>query len=182
MKKKIIFIIIVLLIILGGVFYFYMKNKNTQIQNEYQPQEEITDEQMRQTIISLYYKNKETGELIPEGRLIDVKTLLNNPYKALLGMLIEEPRNDNLQSAIPKGTVVNKAELINNILYLDLSKEFIENHQGGEEEENITIYSIVNTLCELTEVNKIKILIDGEENKAFKDEKIKFDILFTKQN
>ena len=44
------------------------------------------------------------------------------------------------------------------------------------------MYSIVNTLCELTEVNKIKILINGEENKSFKDEKIKFDVLFTKQN
>ena len=44
------------------------------------------------------------------------------------------------------------------------------------------IYSIVNTLCELTEVNKIKILIDGEENKEFKDGKVKFDLLFTKQN
>lgn len=65
---------------------------------------------------------------------------------------------------------------------MDFSKEFIENHQGGEEKEKATVYSIVNTLCELTEVNKIKILINGEENKSFKDEKIKFDVLFTKQN
>ena len=175
MKKKIILIIILLAIILAIVAYFFM-------QKEYQPQEEITDEQMRQTIISLYYRNKETGELMPEGRLIDVKTLLNDPYKTLIEMLIEEPRNNKLESAIPKETVINKVELKDDILYLDVSKEFIENHQGGEKEENTTIYSIVNTLCELTEVNKIKILIDGEENKEFKDGKVKFDILFTKQN
>lgn len=119
---------------------------------------------------------------MPEGRLIDVKTLLNDPYKTLIEMLIEEPRNNKLESAIPKETVINKVELKDDILYLDVSKEFIENHQGGEKEENTTIYSIVNTLCELTEVNKIKILIDGEENKEFKDGKVKFDILFTKQN
>ena len=50
-----------------------------------------------------------------------------------------------------------------------------ENHQGGEEQESITIYSIVNTMTNLTEVNAIKILIDGKENQAFKDNKIKFD-------
>ncbi len=119
---------------------------------------------------------------MPEGRLIDVKTLLNNPYKILIEMLIAEPKNNKLQSAIPNGTIINNVELKNDILYVDFSKEFTENHQGGEEKEKATVYSIVNTLCELTEVNKIKILINGEENKSFKDEKIKFDVLFTKQN
>ena len=182
MNKKIVLIIIILIIILLGLFYFFISNKEEKMEEEYQPQEEITDEQMRQTIISLYYENKETGELMPEGRLIDVKTLLNNPYKILIEMLIAEPKNNKLQSAVPNGTIINNVELKNDILYVDFSKEFIENHQGGEEKEKATVYSIVNTLCELTEVNKIKILINGEENKSFKDEKIKFDVLFTKQN
>ena len=123
-----------------------MQKKGWEIQKEYQPQEEITDEQMRQTIISLYYRNKETGELMPEGRLIDVKTLLNDPYKTLIEMLIEEPRNNKLESAIPKETVINKVELKDDILYLDVSKEFIENHQGGEKEENTTIYSLISSI------------------------------------
>ena len=75
---------------------------------------------------------------------------------------------------------VNKAELKNDIVYLDLSKEFIEKHINGEKEETVTIYSIVNTLTELTEVNGVKILIDGEEDKAFKDNKIKFTEAFVK--
>ena len=120
MKKKIILIIILLAIILAIVAYFFMQKKGGEIQKEYQPQEEITDEQMRQTIISLYYRNKETGELMPEGRLIDVKTLLNNPYKTLTEMLIEDPRNNKLESAIPKETVINKVELKDDILYLDV--------------------------------------------------------------
>ena len=32
-----------------------------------------------------------------------------------------------------------------------------------KKKEKATVYSIVNTLCELTEVNKIKILINGEK-------------------
>ena len=43
-------------------------------------------------------------------------------------LLIEQPKNDKLESAIPNETKVNKAELKNDIVYLDLSKEFIEKH------------------------------------------------------
>ncbi len=173
MNKKIVLIIIILIIILLGVFYFFISNKEEKMEEEYQPQEEITDEQMRQTIISLYYENKETGELMPEGRLIDVKTLLNNPYKILIEMLIAEPKNNKLQSAIPNGTIINNVELKNDILYVDFFQKRIyrKSSRWRRKKKKATVYSIVNTLCELTEVNKIKILINGEENKSFKDEK-----------
>lgn len=180
MKKKLIIItIFIILIVVGVILYFHFKDENTIIE-EYQPEEEISNEQMRQTIVSLYYKNKDTGELMPEGRIIDSKELLKEPYKKLVELLIEQPKNDKLESVIPKDTKVNNAELKNDIVYLDLSKEFVENHVGGEVEESTTIYSIVNTLTELTEVNGVKILIDGKEDEAFKDNEIKFTDAFVK--
>lgn len=115
------------------------------------------------------------GSLVPEGRLIDVKELVNEPYRKLMELLMQGPQNIGLTKTIPDGTRVNKAEVKGDTLYLDLSKEFVENHEGGETKESATIYSIVNTMTNLTEVNSVKILIEGEENKAFKDEKIKFD-------
>ena len=177
MNKKIIIAIIILLILIGvGVWYFVFFNKNTEVAtNEIVPEEEISEEQMRQTIVSLYFYNENTQSLTSEGRLIDVKELLDNPYEKLMELLIQGPQNDNLATTIPEGTKVNKAEVKGDILYLDLSKEFIENHSGREEEESRTIYSIVNTMTNLTEVDAVKILIDGEENKAFSDGKIKFD-------
>ena len=177
MNKKMILIIIILVIIIGvGVWYFFFFSKNNEQQvNEIIPEEEISEEQMRQTIVSLYFYNESSKSLASEGRLIDAKELIQEPYKKLMGLLIEGPQNTSLSDTIPDGTRVNKAELRGETLYLDLSKEFIENHQGGEEQESITIYSIVNTMTNLTEVNAIKILIDGKENQAFKDNKIKFD-------
>ena len=177
MSKKIILSIIIVLILVGvGIWYFFFYNQNTQSEeNQIIPEEEISEEQMRQTIVSLYFYNNDTKSLASEGRLIDVKELLENPYKRLMELLIEGPQNTNLSKTIPDGTKVNKAEIKGDILYLDLSKEFIENHAGGEEAESATIYSIVNAMTNLTEVNAVKILIDGEENKSFKDNKIKFD-------
>ena len=175
MNKKIIISIIIILILIGiGGWYLFNKNSEKKV-NEIIPEEEISDAQMRQTIVSLYFYNEGAKSLSSEGRLIDAKDLINDPYKRLMELLIKGPKNTNLLKTIPEGTKINKAELKGDILYLDLSKEFIENHEGGEEKESITIYSIVNTMTNLTEVNSVKILIDGEENKSFKDNKIKFD-------
>ena len=176
MNKKIcVFIIILILILIGIGAWYYLNKKDTKYENEIIPEEEISDSQMRQTIVSLYFYNSTTKSLTSEGRLIDAKELVKEPYKKLMELLIQGPQNEALSKTIPEGTKINNVELKEDILYLDLSKEFIENHVGGEDNESITIYSIVNTMTRLTEVNGVKILIDGEENKAFKDSKIKFD-------
>ena len=172
--------LLILILILGGWIYIINKNKEKETISEYKPQEEISDEQLRQSIVSLYFKNKSSDELMPEGRLIDVKLLLNEPYKTLMQFLIDGPKNEKLEKIIPDGTVINKIELKKDILYIDLSKEFIEKHEGGENRESATIYSIVNTMTQLTEVNGIKILIDGKEDQQFKDGKIKFNDTFVK--
>lgn len=182
MNKKIFITVIVILIlaIIGIGVYLLLQNNSEPTQNEIKPEEEISDEQMRQTIVTLYYQNKETKELMPEGRMIDVKTLLTEPYTTLISLLIETPKNEKLKSSLPEGTRILKAELKGDIVYVDLSKEFIDNHPGGMEEENATIYAIVNTLTELNEVNGIKILINGKEDQGFKDGKVNFKNAFVR--
>lgn len=171
--------IILIIAVIVGV-YFYIKNKKEKEEIiEYTPQEEISEEQMRQTIVSLYFKN-ENG-LMPEARLVDVKELINNPYEKILNLLIEGPKNENLKKTIPEGTKINKIEKEGEILIIDFSEEFISNHNGGQQEEKLTLQSIVKTVTELTEINGIKIKINGEENKEFKDGKIKFNQIFNRE-
>lgn len=176
---KIILIILIIIAIGLGIWSFFNRKKETKV-SEYQPEEEISEEQLRQTIVSLYFTDKNTNQLVPEGRLVDVKLLLKDPYKALMQLLIDGPKNEKLEKSIPDGTKINKIELKNDVLYIDLSKEFIDKHIGGEENESNTIYSIVNTMTTLTEVNGVKILINGEENKEFKDKKLNFKEVFVK--
>ena len=117
---------------------------------------------------------------MPEARLIDAKLLLENPYKELINMLIEGPKNNSLETVIPKGTKVNSAKLEKTMLVLDLSKEFIKEENLGKTEETKIVYSIVNTLVELTEVDSVKILIDGKENEGFADKELTFEEPFTR--
>ncbi len=175
-KTLIIIIVLVIAIAITGILLWSNRSKNTE-ENVIQPQEEITDEQMRTALVTLYYMNKETKELTPEGKMIDVKKLLTDPYETLINLLIEQPKNEKLQSAIPNGTKVLGAELKGDVVYFDLSNEFIENNSV---EEKTIINAIVNTLTELNEVNGVKILINGQENKEFKGGKFNFKDTFTR--
>ena len=172
--KRILIIFIFIILILGIIFGIYKRiNKKEKI--EYIPQEEISDEQMRQTMISLYFKNED--KLIPEVRLIDVKELIENPYEKILNLLIEGPKNENLEKTLPDGTRINKIEKNKDMLIIDFNEEFLDN----KIDEKIIINSIVKTLTELNEINKIKIIINGEENKEFKNGKIKLNNIFKRE-
>ena len=118
-KKLIISIIIILIIVGVAIWYFFFNDGNKQNEiREIIPEEEISEEQMRQTIVSLYFYNSNTKSLVPEGRLIDVKELIEEPYKKLMELLIEGPQNESLSKTIPEGTIINKIELKGDILYL----------------------------------------------------------------
>lgn len=174
-------IIVILLACMG--FYIFKKletNKATSL-SEYTPQEEISDEQFRNTVVKLYFKEASSNNLRVESKSVDAKELISNPYLTLINLLIQGPSDESLQSAIPQGTQVLNIYLSGDVIVLDLSHEFVDNHMGSAEAESATIYSIVNTLTELTEVNSVKFLIDGQEGKAFNDNALSFNEAFVRK-
>ena len=174
MKNKkigiIFFIALVIILIIGYLLIqYFKKDKQEEISNEYIPEEEITQEQARQTIVSLYFPLKENNELNPEARLIDIKEIINNPYEKLINLLIEGPKNEKNKKIIPENIKLNKNYLEDDCVVLDFSKELLNYSKKDKNEKTNIVNSIVNTLTQLTEVNKVKILIDGKENNEFKD-------------
>lgn len=178
MRKKIIIGIIFIMLVLIGVF-IYM---NVSIETEYTPEAEIEDIEYRNTAISLYFQNKDTKELQIETRLIDSKELFKNPYTTLINMLLQGPETANLENSIPKETKLISTILEGDCLQVNLSKDFIEQAKENAVEKMNSIYSIVNTLTELKEISSVKILIEGEENKGFETDGIKFDNVFVRTN
>lgn len=176
MKKKrliiIIFIGIILLILL--LIKNKINNRTNDIQ-EYTPQEEISEEENRETMITLYFENKNDKKIVSESKKIDANNLIKNPYEFILNELFKGPKNQELNNLIPDGTKLNSAKLNGDILYIDLSRDFIK--VEGDKEENV-INQLLYTSIQLNEVNGIKIIIDGEENKSFLDGKINFENIF----
>ena len=184
MKNKKLFmylcVIVIILIILGIGYLVYINilSKKEEKILEYIPQEEITEEQLRMTNIELYYSNEAGDGLEKEVRSIDAKTLLKNPAKTIIEELNNIPQNENLKKLIPENTKVNDAKIDKGVLYLDLSEDFINIENLGKEKETLIIESIKETIKQLFEINSIKILINGEENKGFKDGEIVFNDYF----
>ena len=173
--KIILFIIIILAILIGGGYLLidYLKEKKEpkeeQIVEEYVPEEEINEEQLRQTIVSLYFINKETKEIMPEARLMDANILIQNPYQTLVETLIQGSKNDKLEYIIPKESKLLDANLVGNVVELNLSKEFLDGLPKKEDQEK-AIQCIVNTLTELTEVDKVSLKIQGKDVPGWKAE------------
>ncbi len=153
---------------------------NVNIETEYTPEPEIEDIEYRNTVISLYFQNKETKELQIETRLIDSKELLKNPHIKLINLILEGPNTESLESTVPQETKLISAVLEGDCLVVNLSKEFINNAKEDVIEKMNSIYSIVNTVTELKEISSVKILIEGEVNKGFETDGIKFDNVFVR--
>jgi len=175
-RLNIITITILITLILGISIYLginFIKDKEVSSQvEEYVPQEEISEEQMRRTIVSLYFYNNETGELERESRLIDTNDLLDEPYIKLVKMLIDGPKNNKLKSLMPEDVNIYSANLENNCVTVNMSSEFL-NHTEDDDLKYKMIYSIVNTLTELIEVDSVKFLVEGEENAEFNGEYVR---------
>ena len=182
--KRILIILVIAVLLIGILILFCTKNRQEVAYEtgEIVPEEEISEEQERKTMVSIYFKDKQTGELTRETRMVDVKILANNPYQALIEMLLEGPKTESLEGTIPEGTKINGVGITGDMVFIDFTREFIDNHEGGLENESRTIYSIVNTLTELNEVNSVRILIDGKENCAFTDNAINFEQNFQRNN
>lgn len=173
-RKKIISIIILILIILLAFFIYrnvsIEKKQNDEYQN-YTPQEEISDEQNRQTKLILYFENIETGELEAETRLVDANKLINNPEREIMNLLIKGPQSSKLKRLIPDGTAIYDIKIINSCVEINVSNEFLE--FGDEKNKLKMIKSIVNSLTNLKEINSVKFLINGEVNDKISETYVK---------
>lgn len=185
-KKKIIIISAIVVAVIIGVAVVCCnvdveKIDNNHVQNEIVPEEEISDEQLRETMISLYYIN-DNNEITCEYRKIDSKKLLENPYNQVMNMLLEGPKNEELKTAIPKDVKVNSITRQGECLKIDFSKEFIENQNDNVETQGLVINQIVNTMTQFSEINNIKISIEGKSDVTFKNGNINFEQIFTMES
>ncbi len=109
--------------------------------------------------ITLYFSDKQAMYLIPEEREIK-KT--EDVAKIALEELIKGPKDPKLFPTIPEGTKLLGIEVKDGLAKVNLSQDFKDNYPLGSAGENITIFSIVNTLTEFTSINKVRFLVEGK--------------------
>lgn len=132
--------------------------------------------------VSLYFSDKDNKLLVKVIRYIPMVEVDQDTGKlasVLVKELIKGPGKDTgLNATIPKDTGLRSpVEVKDGIAIVDFTKEFVDNHPGGKDAEQMTIFSVVNTLTELKDVEKVKFTVDGQTRSEFKGD-FQFDAEF----
>ena len=122
-------------------------------------EENITDE------VAFYYPDEAVMYLCPEILLVNTRE--SEFLEAIVATLIKGPVSKELSPAISGEVDVLSVTAENGLCTVDLSEEFKTHNTGGTTKETMAIYSIVNTLCGIDNINEVKINIEGNENPDF---------------
>ena len=151
--KKIKLVFILILLMIGWIGLVHSKQVETVTKTENTTLEP-------QTKMVLYFPNCNTGEFVKEYRYVSLNEVKDNVAETILKELLKGPNDQGLRQAIPQGTKLNHVTIEGSKAVVDFSKQFIE-----KEETEITrlpkIYSVVNSLTELKEIQEVEITIEG---------------------
>ena len=123
--------------------------------------------------VVLYFGDEAKTKLIKEIRYVDIKEAKKGA-ETLASIMVKEliagPKAKGLTAVIPEGASLRAPVTIEGrVATVDFTKEFVDNHPGGKELAELTVYSIVNSLTELKDIERVKIAINGKNTKNFKD-------------
>lgn len=114
--------------------------------------------------VKLYFADSKGQSLIPTETVVTYPAS-EKMAKLLVDSLIAGPeaikdqKTDGLLRTIPAGTVLNDVTIRDNICYLDFSREFAELLPNVT--SDVTVYSIVDTLCELPSISRVQFTINS---------------------
>lgn len=116
--------------------------------------------------LTLYFASANGKYLIKAFRPVEYNSNISLE-RVVVEQLINGPSGEGLYPTINPNTKIQNVTVKDNICYVNLSEEFLTQQSNITPE--VTIYSIVNTLIELSNVNKVQISIAGNNNVVFRD-------------
>ena len=126
--------------------------------------------------LTLYFSNKAGDKLVGQRVAMEYNSNISLE-KLIVEQLIAGPPFEGAYPTIPSETKLLNISIKDNICYVNLDEGFLGT--GYNVIESIPVYSIVNSLIENTDAQKVQISINGETNRMFR-ESINFDTIFEK--
>ena len=119
------------------------------------------------TTLKLYFAN-ETGDGLVEETRSDVYYSSNvSMEKLIMEQLLEGPQTEGAKSAIPAGTKLINVSVVDGVCYVSLDENF--KNQDYQVNEAVVIYSIVDSLTELSTISKVQISVNGDTSGTYRD-------------
>ena len=111
------------------------------------------------SLITLFFSNDRATGLVAETRTVSgAKPTPEQVFEELL----KGPQTPGLKPTIPVRTKLISAftEVDRKIAYINLSSHFVSDHPRTPAEEKLTIYSIVNSMAQLPEIESVMFMLE----------------------
>ena len=109
--------------------------------------------------INLYFTNADNSKILSETREVTVKKG-EDIAKVAIMELLKGPNSPEMKKAIPENTKLLDIQHEGTMVIVNFSNEY---NNTGSVGEIVARFSVVNTLCDLEDIQKVKILVEGIE-------------------
>lgn len=118
------------------------------------------------TELTLYFTDENGEKLYAEKRTVmhDINT---SAQKVVVDELIHGPEDRDLRPTLDARVKLLNASVNENVCYLNFDASFL--NSTPEVKDYIPIYSIVNSISELSGVNRVQISVNGSQDVLFRD-------------
>lgn len=116
--------------------------------------------------LTLFFANQEGNGLVQETHQVHYSSNISME-KLVMETLLEGPKSEEAQSAIPEGTKLMSVSVLEGVCYVSLDESFL--NQNYNIEEPIVMYSIINSLSEISTINKVQISVNGDTSGVYRD-------------
>lgn len=117
--------------------------------------------------LKLYFANDTGDSLVEENRRNVVYNSNISLEKLVVEKLVEGPMTEGAYPTINPTTKIVSVTVKDGTCYVNLNNDFL--NQPYNVASDVTIYSITNSLAELSNVNRVQIAVNGESNISYRE-------------
>ena len=118
------------------------------------------------TELTLYFADETGNRLVPEKREV-VHNINTSLEQLIVEQLIAGPGQEGHNPTLPSDCKILSLSVTDNVCYINFDSAFANTTLAVN--EYIPIYSIVDSLSEMTTVTKVQIMINGSKDVMFRD-------------
>ncbi len=125
-----------------------------------------TSESYQTTNLKIYFASTD-GKMLQQVKKNNVHYNINTSIeKLIVEQLMKGTNSENASNTIPKTTKLLGVSVKDGICYVNFDEKFAI--EGYDQNPEVTIYSIVNSIIENANVSKVQILIEGTSDVLYK--------------
>lgn len=120
----------------------------------------------KETELTLYFSDVAHRYLLTEKRTVPYMDLNQLPAY-VINQLLTGPQSAGMVSLLPQGSALLDLNVESGVCAVDFNADFYTNRPSTEQEEQLVLLSIVNSLCEIDGISQVQFYIEGRKRDSY---------------